>query len=88
MLFKSTIIAAVAVLFASSAMGAAIAEPQAAGMLTKRVATDRGAACNCPNNCDHGPGSTCAFFDGPSSKSKVITGHCSGTPLACVPGSK
>ncbi|KAI0835444.1 hypothetical protein F5Y06DRAFT_299589 [Hypoxylon sp. FL0890] len=76
MFFKTAIVSAVALLFANQAMGAAL------------IATDPVAACNCPNNCSHGNGSSCKYYAGPSDSSSVVSGKCTpeadGT-LTCVP---
>ncbi|KAI1206703.1 uncharacterized protein F4807DRAFT_437961, partial [Annulohypoxylon truncatum] len=62
MQFKSAAISAIALLFAGQAMGAAL------------IATDPVAACNCPNNCSHGNGSSCKYRAGPSDSSSVVSG--------------
>ncbi|KAL7623122.1 hypothetical protein AAE478_006802 [Parahypoxylon ruwenzoriense] len=71
MLFKTTIISAVMLLFANQAMGATIAIPRAA-----LIATDAYSACHCPNNCKKKSGSGCGYYAGPSSNSKVLKGKC------------
>ncbi|KAI1370513.1 hypothetical protein F4677DRAFT_438247 [Hypoxylon crocopeplum] len=68
-------ITALSVLFAGQAMGAAL------------TATDPVSACNCPNNCSHGLGSSCAYKAGVSTDGSTINGKCadvSGT-LTCIP---
>ncbi|OTA62654.1 hypothetical protein K449DRAFT_464778 [Hypoxylon sp. EC38] len=76
MFVKSAIVSAFALLFANQAMGAAL------------IAVDAVAACNCPNNCSHGNGSSCKYLAGPSTSSSVISGKCTpeadGT-LICIP---
>ncbi|OTA99820.1 hypothetical protein M426DRAFT_30206, partial [Hypoxylon sp. CI-4A] len=58
----TAIVSAIALLFAGEAMGAAL------------IATDADAACNCPNNCSHGNGSSCKYYAGPSDGSTVVSG--------------
>ncbi|KAJ4304880.1 hypothetical protein N0V90_000408 [Kalmusia sp. IMI 367209] len=55
---KTIIVATIAALFASSAVGAAVA-PVQRGIA---IAPDAHAACNCPNNCQHNNGDSCAFY--------------------------
>ncbi|KAI0742582.1 hypothetical protein C8Q80DRAFT_1189495 [Daedaleopsis nitida] len=72
--FKTTVIAAVGLLFAGQAMGAAL------------IATDPVSACNCPNNCSYRAGHSCKYFSGPSNTSPVLSGTCvneNGT-LTCI----
>ncbi|KAI1661256.1 hypothetical protein F4813DRAFT_399279 [Daldinia decipiens] len=64
MYFKTAIVSAVALLFAGQAMGAAL------------IASNPGAACNCPKNCSHKDGSSCKYYIGPSGSSPVVSGTC------------
>ncbi|KAI1661257.1 hypothetical protein F4813DRAFT_385791 [Daldinia decipiens] len=50
MYFKTAIVSAIALLFASQAMGDA------------PIAYNPYAACNCPDNCFHRPGSICEYY--------------------------
>ncbi|KAI0010953.1 hypothetical protein F4779DRAFT_261306 [Xylariaceae sp. FL0662B] len=70
MLFKTTFISAVALLFANQTMGAAIEER------ATLTATNAYAACNCPNNCNRKAGSSCKFYKGPSDNSGTTSGKC------------
>ncbi|KAI1073882.1 hypothetical protein F5B20DRAFT_596781 [Whalleya microplaca] len=76
MLFnKTTVVSAIALLFAGQAMGAAL------------TATDPVSACNCPNNCSHGEGSSCAYKAGSSTDGSTVKGTCynQGGTLTCIP---
>ncbi|KAL5388022.1 hypothetical protein PMIN06_006421 [Paraphaeosphaeria minitans] len=82
-MFSKTIIAATfTALFATSAIGAAIAPAPAQRAVL--IAADPDAACNCPNNCKHNNGDSCSFYrDG-----NQLDGECQhtgeGGRLLCV----
>ncbi|KAH9887058.1 hypothetical protein C8Q73DRAFT_795083 [Cubamyces lactineus] len=61
---RAMLIAALALLFTSRAMGDA------------QIATNPVAACNCPNNCGYKAGHSCKFYAGPSDNSPVLSGKC------------
>ncbi|KAK9421868.1 hypothetical protein SUNI508_05469 [Seiridium unicorne] len=87
MLFKSTILSAMALVFASQAIGAAMPAGQDVSPRAALIATDPVSACNCPNNCSHKAGSGCQYKAGVSTDGSTVSGSCfdeSGT-LTCVP---
>ncbi|KAI0123410.1 hypothetical protein BJ170DRAFT_697885 [Xylariales sp. AK1849] len=88
MLFKTTILSAAALLFASHAIGAAMPAGQdVSPRATILTATNPVAACNCPNNCSHKAGSSCAYKAGTSTDGSTVKGKCAlkkGT-LTCIP---
>ncbi|CAK1358744.1 unnamed protein product [Cercospora beticola] len=71
---------AILALGSSLALAAAIPDPEASiidrNTLTRRIATNSYAACNCPNNCRHKAGSSCKYYGGVSDNSDVVSGHC------------
>ncbi|KAI2611689.1 uncharacterized protein GGS25DRAFT_205635 [Hypoxylon fragiforme] len=87
MQFKSTVFSTLALLMASTAIGAAIETPgHEVDARAAMIATDPYYACNCPNNCKHKQGSSCKYYSGPSDKSGQISGTCNSRDgsLTCV----
>ncbi|KAE8138980.1 hypothetical protein BDV38DRAFT_281541 [Aspergillus pseudotamarii] len=84
MLFRSTLLSAIALLAAHQVVGAAVEAPRSIGHI--EIATSPYYACNCPNNCSHKKGSGCKYYSGPSDNSKVISGKCEyqGSSLNCI----
>ncbi|KAI1387225.1 uncharacterized protein F4822DRAFT_429980 [Hypoxylon trugodes] len=86
MLFNTkTILSAVTLLMANQAMGA-IAGTQVQEARAVATATDPNLACNCPNNCDYGPGHSCAYYTDPSNSRNTAKGTCQeeNGSLTCV----
>ncbi|KAK7992374.1 hypothetical protein PG988_001168 [Apiospora saccharicola] len=83
MQFSTSFFTTIALLMASSAMGAAVAPAGQVDTREINVATDPVSACNCPNNCSHKNGSSCKFWS--SDGGHQISGKCVGNEsLVCV----
>lgn len=82
MLFKTTtVVSAIALLFAGQAMGAALTATDPGSSTSKHprsenlgITNDAVSACNCPNNCSHGIGSSCAYKAGSSTDGSTVNG--------------
>ncbi|KAH8165736.1 hypothetical protein CIB48_g2524 [Xylaria polymorpha] len=85
MQFNFAIISSTVLLMVSQASGAAVDTPAIVNRAAE-TATDPYYACNCPNNCSHKAGSSCAYHAGPSDSSAVVHGTCvnRGDSLTCV----
>ncbi|KAB8233568.1 uncharacterized protein BDW43DRAFT_310926 [Aspergillus alliaceus] len=84
MLFRTTLLSAIALLAANQVIGAAVEVPP--GVDAVQIATSPYYACNCPNNCKHKQGTNCRFYSGPSDASQAISGKCEyqGNQLNCI----
>ncbi|KAK3396190.1 hypothetical protein B0T20DRAFT_264213 [Sordaria brevicollis] len=92
MLFKSSsaIISIFALCMVSHALGASIPPSTEPINSPINIYTARGPylACNCPDNCEYRPGSTCKFYKDPLDVSSgVLKGRCGyhGKILYCDP---
>ncbi|KAJ8119292.1 hypothetical protein ONZ43_g3728 [Nemania bipapillata] len=87
MQFSFAIISSALLFLATQASGAAV-DTSAIVDRAAETATDPFVdyACNCPNNCSHKAGSSCAYYDGPSDTSGKVYGTCAsrGGSLSCI----
>ncbi|KAI0442204.1 hypothetical protein F4803DRAFT_551366 [Xylaria telfairii] len=84
MQFNFAIISSTVLLMVNQASSAAV-DTSAIVNRAAQTATDPYYACNCPNNCSHKDGSSCAYYAGPSDTSGVVYGTCvsRGGSLTC-----